>query len=272
MTTVSIGQAEDGSHPAWPQDEVTSSLVGRVGFSPIYSGADLSSFSLEGYCDPMVIGGRQGEILAPPSTIVTDTVIGNSREPSWPEQYLDLIAPNSLLYLEDFAQNQSHSANLVEASTLTTRRGLDGCLSDEGYERTTAAVVVGGRADSGTYVSRFQEVPMPSYDHDISPEDGLYHCRDRACVGQTGFSRKCDLQKHMRSHVKPVKCPICTVTKAQQVHMRRHMEVHHGGWARQWWQVGVVCELCGKSFTRRDNLRRHHRSQHEDFSSLSVSD
>lgn len=124
MTTVSLGQAEDGSHPAWPQDEVTSSLVRRVGFSPIYSAADLSSFSLEGYCDPMVIGGRQGEILAPPSTIVTDTVIGDSREPSWPEQYLDLIAPNNLLYLEDFAQNQSHSANLVEASTLTTV-GLD---------------------------------------------------------------------------------------------------------------------------------------------------
>lgn len=124
MTTVSFGQAEDGSHPAWPQDEVMSSLVGRVGSSPIYSGADLTSFSLEGYCDPIVTGGRQGEILAPPSTMVTDTVIGDSREPSWPEQYLDLIAQNKLLWLEDFAQNQSRSANLVEASTLTTV-GLD---------------------------------------------------------------------------------------------------------------------------------------------------
>ncbi|OJJ65667.1 hypothetical protein ASPBRDRAFT_79680 [Aspergillus brasiliensis CBS 101740] len=271
MTTVSIGQAEDEHHPAWPQNEVTSSLVGRVGFSPIYFGADLSSFSLEGYCDPIVIGGKQGELLAPPSTIMTDTVIGDSREPSWPEQYLNLVAPNNLLPLEDFAQNQSHSANIVETSTLTTRFGLDGCLSDEGYKSTTAAVVVGGRADSGTRLSRFQEAPMPSYDHDTSLEDGLYHCQDRACVAQTGFPRKCDLQKHMRSHVKPVKCPICTVTKAQQVHMRRHIEVHHGGWARQGWQVGVVCELCGKSFTR-DNLRRHYRSQHEDFSSLSVPD
>ena len=124
MTSVSIGQAEDGHCPAWPQDEVTSSLVGRVGFSPIYSGADLSSFSLEGYCDPMVIGGRQGEILAPPSTIVTDTVIGDSREPSWPAQYPNLVAPKNLLSMESSAESQPLSVNLMEIPTLSTV-GLD---------------------------------------------------------------------------------------------------------------------------------------------------
>ncbi|OJK01295.1 hypothetical protein ASPACDRAFT_51202 [Aspergillus aculeatus ATCC 16872] len=264
MTSVSIGQAEDGHYPAWPQDEFTDSLT--------YIGTDLSIFPLEGYCDPIVVGYRQGEFLAPPSTIMTDTVIGDSRGPSWPEQYPDLVAPSNLLSMEGSAESQSLSVDLMKTPTLTSRMGLDGCLSGEDHKSTTPAVVVGGRDDSGTCALRFQEAPMPSYDHNISIVEGLYYCQHRACVTKNGFPRKRDLQKHMRIHVKPVKCPICTVTTAQQVHMRRHIEVHHGGWARQWWKVGAVCELCGKPFTRRDNLRRHYRTQHEDLSSLSVSD
>ncbi|PYH83566.1 hypothetical protein BO82DRAFT_411275 [Aspergillus uvarum CBS 121591] len=272
MASVSIGQAEDGHYPAWPQNEVTDLLSGLMGFSSTYIGTDLSFFPLEGYCDPIVLGDRQGELLAPPSTMMTDAVIGNSREPSWPEQYPNLVAPHNLLSMEGSAGSQLQSVNPMEIPTLTTRSGLDGCLGDEGHKSTTPAVVVEGRADSGICASRFKEAPMPSYDHKISIVDGLYHCQHRACVAKTGFSKKRDLQKHMRIHVKPVKCPICTVTTAQPVHMRRHIEVYHSGWARQRWPVGAVCKLCGKPFTRKDNLRRHYQNQHKDFSSLSVSD
>ncbi|RAK76572.1 C2H2-type zinc finger protein [Aspergillus fijiensis CBS 313.89] len=250
MTSVPIGQAEDGHCPAWPQDEVTDLSA--------YLGTDLFFLPLEGYCDPIVIGDTQGELLAPPSMIMTDTVMGDSREPSWPEQYPNLVAPKNLLSMEGSAESQPLSVNLMETPTLSTV-GLD-------------SQVVGGRDDSATCALRFQEAPMPSYDQNVSIVDGLYYCQHRACVTKTGFSTKRDLQKHMRIHFKPVKCPICTVTTAQQIHMRRHFEVHHGGWARQLWRVGAVCKLCGKSFTRTDNLRRHYRTQHEDISSLSVSD
>ncbi|RAH65501.1 C2H2-type zinc finger protein [Aspergillus aculeatinus CBS 121060] len=261
MTTVSIGQAEDRHYPAWPQDEVTDLSA--------YLGTDLFFPPLEGYCDQMVIGDTQGELLAPPPTIMTDTMIGDSREPCWPAQYPNLVAPKNLLSMESSAESQPLSVNLMEIPTLSTRMGLDGRLSGEAH---TPAVVVGGRDVSATCALRFQEAPMPSYDQNVSIVDGLYYCQHRACVTKTGFSRKRDLQKHMRIHFKPVECPMCTVTTAQQIHMRRHIEVHHGGWARQLWQVGAVCKLCGKSFTRRDNLRRHYRTQHEDIGSLSVSD
>ncbi|RAL16903.1 uncharacterized protein BO97DRAFT_78912 [Aspergillus homomorphus CBS 101889] len=120
MTSVSFGQAEDEYYPAWPQGEVTDYSFGLMGFSSIYNGTDLSSSPLGGYCDPMVIGDRQGELLAPPSTIMTDTAIGDNREPPWPQQYPNLFAPNNLLPMEVFAGSQSHPAIVGETPTLTT--------------------------------------------------------------------------------------------------------------------------------------------------------
>lgn len=64
----------------------------------------------------------------------------------------------------------------------------------------------------------------------------------------------------MRIHVKPVKCPRCDYTAAEQNCVRRHIEVNHKSWAKENWKVvHFSCEVCDKTFTRKDNLQRHQK-------------
>ena len=68
----------------------------------------------------------------------------------------------------------------------------------------------------------------------------------------------------MRSHIKPVKCPRCSYTAAEQKDVRRHVEGAHNKWAKERWRVNdqFACEICGQLFTRKDNLQKHFRKQH----------
>lgn len=73
-------------------------------------------------------------------------------------------------------------------------------------------------------------------------------------------------RKHLRSHIKPVKCHMCHHAAAEQRDMRRHVEHAHNAWAKRHGMMtkDPSCQICGVSFTRKDNLQRHHRNKHAD--------
>ncbi|KAE8371067.1 hypothetical protein BDV26DRAFT_149477 [Aspergillus bertholletiae] len=113
------------------------------------------------------------------------------------------------------------------------------------------------------WVSRFEEAEMPSDDHLTATEDGSYHCPYQICISRRGFPRKA-LLRHLRMHIKPVKCPLCSYTGTEQGDVRRHVETAHRVWAKERWRVQepVACEFCPRTFTRRDNYVRHWKRKH----------
>lgn len=108
----------------------------------------------------------------------------------------------------------------------------------------------------------FEEDEMPSYKEIApSPEDGRYYCPWQGC-SRSGIPDGRLFRKHMRTHHRPVKCPLCEVTGANQKDVRRHAEVHHLEWAQKRWEVRkFVCGSCGKEFKRDDHLKRHRRDR-----------
>ncbi|PLN83961.1 hypothetical protein BDW42DRAFT_163931 [Aspergillus taichungensis] len=107
---------------------------------------------------------------------------------------------------------------------------------------------------------------MPSYDHiRASAEDGKFHCpHEGGYVCPAAYGQKGRLRKHMRVHVRPVICPWCETTGANQVDIRRHVELYHRERALERWIVigPFSCDQCPKEFTRKDNLQKHVRNQH----------
>jgi uncharacterized C2H2 Zn-finger protein len=73
-------------------------------------------------------------------------------------------------------------------------------------------------------------------------------------------------RKHIRTHVKPVLCPMCQHTNQTQPIMRRHLETH---FVKKKGGDALICELCNADFTRRDNFLRHTNKQHPDAAAKS---
>lgn len=81
------------------------------------------------------------------------------------------------------------------------------------------------------------------------------------------FSRRCDLNKHARTHLKGFKCDIagCTHTQGFALYkdLRRHKETIH-------FKSTFTCYFpsCGQQFSRADNCQRHFEEQHSQETSL----
>ncbi|KAK7935989.1 hypothetical protein PG985_001484 [Apiospora marii] len=122
--------------------------------------------------------------------------------------------------------------------------------------------------EAGRY--RFYETPMPSLDDYQKDHRGEYRC-DRVHKGkqcEKSYKRRADLQKHLKTHDKPVYCPFsndpnypCRKPRAaEQRDMERHVVSHHPEWARQHgFEAGEFECGCGETFTREDNFKRHQR-------------
>ncbi|KAK8058100.1 hypothetical protein PG994_008548 [Apiospora phragmitis] len=94
--------------------------------------------------------------------------------------------------------------------------------------------------DAGRH--HFDETPMPSLDNYPPDRDELFRCnrshKKKGC--EKPFKRKTELQKHLRTHEKPVYCPYygdpnlpCPKGRAaEQKDMARHVVAHHPDWAR----------------------------------------
>ncbi|KAJ5878225.1 Zinc finger C2H2 [Penicillium solitum] len=110
-----------------------------------------------------------------------------------------------------------------------------------------------------------EEAEMPSEEVIApSPHDGLYYCQYVICQQRKGYALKCQLTKHIRTHVLPVKCSECPYAAAEKKDVDRHVKAAHRRLAEQTWgpMEPILCALCKKEFTRRDNAQKHYKTKH----------
>lgn len=91
----------------------------------------------------------------------------------------------------------------------------------------------------------------------------LFHLSQICDTCVKSFTRKCDLNRHVKTHVgeKPFVCDICSKGFSRKSHLNRHSATHK---TESQDSTHFVCEECNITFTRRDNLIRH-LSSHSNF-------
>ncbi|XP_065203366.1 zinc finger protein 37-like [Planococcus citri] len=70
------------------------------------------------------------------------------------------------------------------------------------------------------------------------------------------YAKKCSLQDHMNKHLnrKPYKCKVCGKAFYMKIRLNTHEYVHRG--------ANFQCEICDRSFKRKDNMKSHMKRQH----------
>ncbi|KAJ3497288.1 hypothetical protein NLG97_g2020 [Lecanicillium saksenae] len=84
-------------------------------------------------------------------------------------------------------------------------------------------------------------------------------CPHPSCTSEVLFTRQCDLTKHYRQHERKHLCRIptgdgCLIGFATPKDRNRHESSHA--------PPSIVCNHCGRFFSRQDNLRDHRRKRH----------
>ncbi|KAH6990952.1 hypothetical protein BKA56DRAFT_221276 [Ilyonectria sp. MPI-CAGE-AT-0026] len=147
--------------------------------------------------------------------------------------------------IQDYYNNLSYQPATVDPSTL---------FSDPGPSSAAQ--------NFGNYDSPDPYYAQPSAS---SAAPNRLECEREDC--NQSFERPTELNKHMKTHTKPVKCaadPGCKERRAEQRDMDRHYSSAHKSYARL---MGIpdddyVCAVCSKTFTRHDNLLKHMRNLH----------
>ncbi|KAK3940424.1 hypothetical protein QBC46DRAFT_125589 [Diplogelasinospora grovesii] len=71
------------------------------------------------------------------------------------------------------------------------------------------------------------------------------------------------LNKHLKDHDKPEKCEFCPYSAAFPRAVDRHVAAKHKDEAKEkGLDLGGRCPMCDKTFSRRDNIRKHVRRKH----------
>jgi len=78
------------------------------------------------------------------------------------------------------------------------------------------------------------------------------------------FSKQFELNKHIRTHTKPLRCEVChAFSAAEQKDLNRHLWSHHPLYAESHniRRDSGKCKDCGEKYTRSDNLDRHQQKE-----------
>lgn len=85
------------------------------------------------------------------------------------------------------------------------------------------------------------------------PRHGPFICKVDGCAKE--FKRKDNLKCHLKTHIpnrdRPFECKRCNRGYLRHVDLLRHIEIVHLGVRKHF------CEICNKSFTRKEGLRIH---------------
>ncbi|ORY68302.1 uncharacterized protein BCR38DRAFT_521390 [Pseudomassariella vexata] len=87
--------------------------------------------------------------------------------------------------------------------------------------------------------------------------DGNYYCPWEDCEHKE--SRRTELRKHLKKHVKPNTCHICGKDTAERRDLQRHILSHHTPSKDK---KKYTCSICNQTFTRDDNLKKHQTNMH----------
>ncbi|KAF7523376.1 hypothetical protein G7054_g11788 [Neopestalotiopsis clavispora] len=120
---------------------------------------------------------------------------------------------------------------------------------------------------------KFPEEPMPGLKDLIPDSDGRFWCNWKDCgcffENEKGRSGASNLQRHLRIHIKPVRCPIATCRSdkrkaAWRRGIERHVKSTHKLWAKAngLMSCEFTCKPCKQDFARRDHLKRHNERFH----------
>ncbi|KAK4167028.1 hypothetical protein QBC43DRAFT_286427 [Cladorrhinum sp. PSN259] len=98
----------------------------------------------------------------------------------------------------------------------------------------------------------------------------VYYCGQSNCKRpRKAYKQLCQLTKHQRSHLKPVKCHLCDERFSQQKDLARHLKKHHPDHPTVFNNPKVrkqfiKCDWCGQA-GRYDNIKRHVRAKHPEM-------
>ena len=245
---------------------------GRPDVAPDFS----SHFSPGDYYLPQTSGPPQsyGSGLMNYSTQYTssaaDTFFFPSTAPPGGASRAALQAAPALSLTEDllFSHNQDLlSAPLAGSSTHRERprqyaSSAYSASDDEPSVTASLDAPLDGQASTSYAASRQPSPGMPSSSQKKSgkgkeKETHTLKCTFDGCTSKAVFTRQCDLAKHFRQHFRKYQCRVegCQASAgfATKKDRARHERTHN---------PSILCEHCGRKFSRQDNLRDHIRRRH----------
>lgn len=111
--------------------------------------------------------------------------------------------------------------------------------------------------------SSYATAPMstsPGYGYS-EPAGGPYVCDFPGCQQKQQYTRMCELNKHKKTHERNFPCrhsPNCKAFSTAKDRNRHETTIHKAEFGGE----EYICQDCGKSCSRKDNLRDHRRRRH----------
>ncbi|RYP03113.1 hypothetical protein DL764_005374 [Monosporascus ibericus] len=169
------------------------------------------------------------------------------------EEYLD-VEPRGLEELNDWAVIESSGPSRMEGEACLVTGSNELLATDGSFYR---ALDQATKLRSMTSAHRPRQTKLTRRRKKSAQPCSCHICNEK-------FPRPREMRRHMRKHEKPLRCQRCPASKAEKRDLLRHYRVCHPGYA--WNKLGLRpeqfrCPLCLKTFTRKDNLTRHMRTQ-----------
>ncbi|VDB92007.1 unnamed protein product [Peniophora sp. CBMAI 1063] len=145
------------------------------------------------------------------------------------------------------SSHQSYTVPSARAPTYPSSSPVQGYAvpgQHSGYPPSTGADSVANSARHQSSHSRSYSVPQPAF-------ASTYAYDDRAPTHQADMAMSVSDQQFPASPQRPFACDMCPLSFSRQHDLKRHRETHSG-------EKPFLCNGgCGKTFTRKDALKRH---------------